>query len=208
MLAARLRVKVTQNDASFEYARHMVCKFSSGKIDELYDILDTDERQQRKRTIEPVPVVPSRLSDPPAVDLVQFYKDYLTCINGRTMKSDLHRFCQPQVTWGGRPHALDEYRMLMEDSFDAISGLRFNLRYIIVDAQKQQIAARLDFAGTPVKEYAGAQPTGRSVQFSEHAFYWLENGKIAAVLTVIDWDSYRRQLVGEHIVKSSESEKA
>lgn len=82
----------------------------------------------------------------------------------------------------------------MEDSFEAISGLVFNVRDLIVDEERQQICSRIEFTGTPVRSYAGAEPNGRSVRFAEHALYWLDKGQITRVFTVIDWQSYRKQL--------------
>jgi predicted ester cyclase len=82
----------------------------------------------------------------------------------------------------------------MEDSFEVISGLVFSVRDLIVDDERQQIFSRIEFTGTPVRPYAGVEPNGRPVRFAEHAIYWLDRGKIARVVTVIDWKSYREQL--------------
>ncbi len=63
-----------------------------------------------------------------------------------------------------------------------------------MNAETQQIAARIEFSGTPVRTYAGVGPSGGQVHFAEHVFYWLEEGKIARVATVIDWETYRKQM--------------
>lgn len=85
--------------------------------------------------------------------------------------------------------------MLMGNAFDAIPDLQFTARTVLVDEEKQQIAAQIDFTGTPVKPFGGGMPNGRPVAFTEHAFYWLEQGKISDVLTVVDLESYRVQLM-------------
>ncbi len=60
---------------------------------------------------------------------------------------------------------MDEYRGLMEDSFNAISGLVFNVTRLVVDKDTQQIAARIEFSGVPVRKYAGVEPNGNEVRF-------------------------------------------
>ena len=94
-----------------------------------------------------------------------------------------------------RVKSVEEYCMLVGTAFDAIPDLKFTAHTVVVDEEKQQIAVRIDFTGTPVKPFGGAMPNGRAVAFSELAFYWLEQGKISDVLTVLDLESYRAQLM-------------
>ncbi|KAK0735281.1 hypothetical protein B0T26DRAFT_691346 [Lasiosphaeria miniovina] len=203
-IGARLRVKhqVVQGPyltsaarRRFEYARHMFVQYTAGKISEISDIPDEDERRREPKHILP----PPGLRPPPprvSIDLGQFYTDYIACINGGNMTRELQRFCKSTgVTWNGSKLAVDQYRKLMEGAFDAIDGLKFIAHTVLVDEARQQIAVRIDFIGTPVKPFGGAFPNGKQVIFSEHAFYWLEQGKISDVLTIVDWESYKSQLI-------------
>ncbi|KAK3388084.1 hypothetical protein B0T20DRAFT_365613, partial [Sordaria brevicollis] len=175
-----------------EYTRHMFVYFSDDKISEIQDIVDKDEMRRQSSSIEPVPNF--RPPPPPSsIDLRQFYEDYIACINGRTMQEDLHHFCKGTVVWNGTEMALNNYSQLMENAFDAISGLEFVPRTVLIDEARQQIAVRIEFAGLPTKPFGGATPNGRRVHFAEHAFYWLEHGKISHVLTIVDWEDYRSQ---------------
>jgi predicted ester cyclase len=177
-----------------EYPRHYICVTADGMLSEVWEITDTDAAERGLAHVDPSPgPLPIQAAEPSA-DLAQFYAAYIKCINDQTMETDLHNYCQPHVIWGDRRLSIDEYRGLMKASLEAIPGLVFNVRRLVADAGRQQLCARIEFKGTPVKSYAGAEPNGRPVEFAEHVFYWLDNGKIARVVTVIDWQSYRRQL--------------
>jgi len=178
-----------------EYPQHLIFVFQNGKISEIRAITDTDIMDKQVEHIDPSPrPLGPKPEHQPCLDLAQFYTSYVQCINDRTMETELHKYCHPHVTWCGRRLSIDEYRGLMEDSFEAISGLVFSVRDLIVDEERQQICSRIEFTGTPVRSYAGAEPNGRPVRFAEHAIYWLTSGKISSVVTVIDWKSYREQL--------------
>ncbi|KAL2138746.1 hypothetical protein VTI28DRAFT_6305 [Corynascus sepedonium] len=200
---ARLRVSTLVTDGPClpstarkrsEYARHMVVYFSDTKINRIYDISDADEKQALSQRVVP----PPSLRPPPprtSIDLRQFYADYIACINSGKMAEGLHRFCSSSgVVWNGTRFTVEQYGDMIQSSLDAISGLFFDIHTLVVDESRQQIAARLEFTGTPVKPFAGGVPNGRSVAFAEHVFYWLDGGKISDVLTIVDWEDYRSQL--------------
>ncbi|KAL2150940.1 hypothetical protein VTH82DRAFT_6038 [Thermothelomyces myriococcoides] len=202
---ARLRVKTLVTEGPClpsaarkhsEYARHMVAHFADTKISHLYDISDVDEKQSLSQRVVPLPGPrsPPALPETP-VDLRRFYADYIACINDGRIAEDLHRFCRPSgVVWNGTHYTVQQYGEMIQSSREAISGLFFDIHTLVVDGSRQQLAARLEFTGTPVKPFAGAVPNGRPVAFAEHVFYWLEEGKISDVLTIVDWEDYRSQL--------------
>ncbi|KAA8635348.1 hypothetical protein SMACR_01546 [Sordaria macrospora] len=174
-VAARLKVKdivvqrpytASSQRRQTEYTRHMFVYFSDGKISEIQDIVDGDEKRRQSANIVPVPNF--RPPPPPSsIDLRQFYEDYIACINEKRIQQDLHQFCK---------------------------GTVFVPRTVLIDEAKQQIAVRIEFAGLPVKPFGGAMPNGRRVHFAEHAIYWLEQGKISHVLTIVDWEDFKSQL--------------
>ncbi|KAB5549463.1 hypothetical protein GE09DRAFT_174932 [Coniochaeta sp. 2T2.1] len=183
------------NGRLIHYAQHTLFAIKAGKISEIKAITDVDMANQSLDHVDPSPPPLSKEgSQRRPLDLYQFYTSYIGCINSRTMENELHKYCLPQVIWGGRKLPVDEYRQLMEDSFDAISGLSFDVRDLVVDNDRQQIFSRIEFTGVPVRSYVGVEPNGRTVRFAEHAIYWLDAGKIARVVTVIDWKAYRKQL--------------
>lgn len=188
-----LGARIITKSGEFEYPEHLLCKFQNGKIKDIKSITDMDVLRDRVSNIE-------RSTDSEVTiasaetDLGQMYTSYIACINNQTMATELHKYCHPEVTWCGRQLPLDEYRKLMEDSFSAIQGLAFKIRHLVVDKARQRLAVRIEFSGTPVAKYSGVEPNGKAVAFAEHAFYWIEEGKIRKVSTVIDWETYRERM--------------
>lgn len=131
-------------------------------------------------------------------DLEETYRAYLECINKRTMETDLAKFCHPRVFHNGQGLSLDKYRHLMQDAIDAIPDINFGLHTLITDKEAQRIAVRLEFTGTPIKAIQGVEPNGRPVHFAEHVTYQLRDGKIDRVWSIVDWMSYRQQLLGNY----------
>ena len=201
-VAARIKVKdllvqrpymASSQRRQTEYTRHMFVYFTDEKISEIQDLVDGDEKRRPASSIVPVPNF--RPPPPPSsIDLRQFYEDYIACINEKRIRQDLHQFCKRTVVWNGAEMALKNYGQLMENAFDAIDGLQFVPRTVLIDEAKQQIAVRIEFAGLPIKPFGGAMPNGRRVHFAEHAFYWLEHGKISHVLTIVDLEDFKSQL--------------
>lgn len=128
------------------------------------------------------------------------YKAYIDAINGRNMSQTLPAFCHDVVIHNGQSLPLVEYRKLMENAQAVIPDLEFGITSSIVDSDKQVLAARLDFRGTPVGEFAGVTPlegVEKEVRFSEVVFYWFRDGKIAKVVSLVDLVDYRKQLTGQ-----------
>ncbi|KAI1754263.1 SnoaL-like polyketide cyclase-domain-containing protein [Xylaria castorea] len=122
------------------------------------------------------------------------YRDYIGSINGRTMQSKLPSYCQCHVIHNNKRLSIDEYRLLIQEAIIAIPDIKFDVDTIVVDHTTQRVAVRLKFTGTPTGKLSGVEPTGRSVRFYEFAVYFFEEGKIDRVWSIVDWDSYRKQL--------------
>ncbi|KAK4097151.1 hypothetical protein N658DRAFT_434568 [Parathielavia hyrcaniae] len=207
-VAARLRVKRLVAEGPclrsaarqhFEYARHMFVFFTDNKISQIYDISDDDDGAEKPEGGQPQCIVPPPSLRPPpprtSIDMRQFYADYIACLNSGELAEDLHQFCKPSgVVWNGTLMSVQQYADMIQASLDAISGLFFDMHTLVVDEPRQQLAARIEFTGTPVKPHAGGVPNGRQVAFAEHVFYWLEQGRISDVLSIVDWEEYRSQL--------------
>lgn len=129
-------------------------------------------------------------------DLPSFYTDYIASINTHTMEEHFPRFCQPNLTHNTRSLDIPSYIHLIESSFEDIRGLHFNVVDLVADEAKQQVASRIEFTGRPVRPFRGVEPgvSGEEVKFHEHAFYFLEGGKIVRVWSVLDMGAYKRCL--------------
>ncbi|KAI1144440.1 SnoaL-domain-containing protein [Hypoxylon sp. FL0543] len=178
--------------------------FTEGKVSKILTLADRDEMQRQLSnpqasydadliSHEPPPSTSSgaKLS---ARELEERYRAYIGCINAQAMETDLHKFCHAQVIHNTRTLTVDEYRLLIQEAFTAIPDIAFDLHTVVADEQAQRVAARIEFAGTPVGIMAGAKPNGGGVSFCEHVTYRFDGGRIARVWSIVDWTSYRAQL--------------
>ncbi|KAK4161858.1 hypothetical protein QBC43DRAFT_322911 [Cladorrhinum sp. PSN259] len=212
------RVVVKMAGGGEEGVKHLYVDFNDGKISAIHDIREEMPRRKKKDGMKPRKAVPvpregrwrrKRGSELELEDgrleeetLEEFYRAYVACINSgpegmRAAAADggIGKYVSEKgVKRNGVLLEVDRYTNLMVDAMDAVEGLKFDLKAVVVDEERQMIAARLEFAGTPVKTFQGAVPTGEEVEWAEHVFYWLDKGKIAEVLSVVDWETYREGL--------------
>lgn len=125
--------------------------------------------------------------------LAQLYLQYVDCLNARMLDS-LGTYVRDDVRRNGETVHLAGYRELLHDDFRLIPDLQFSIKLLLADAT--HVAARLAFDCTPVGEFLGLAVNGRRVAFHENVFYPYVDGKIADVLSIIDTDSIRAQLLG------------
>ncbi|QGI67438.1 hypothetical protein CEK26_011389 [Fusarium fujikuroi] len=164
--------------------------FVDGRLVTLKRLKDVDSRSAKQTA------TPSTLEEqkPTSLDLAALYRDYIKSINDKTMEANFDTFCHPSVTHNTVKKTIAEYISLISESQSAIQGLYFDIQDLIVDNDAGRVAARLEFTGLPVKAWAGAEPNGKSVKFHEHVMYWLDEGKMHWVWSVVDLETYRKQL--------------
>ncbi|TDZ16320.1 hypothetical protein Cob_v010625 [Colletotrichum orbiculare MAFF 240422] len=187
----------SSSDTVYEYAEIVFSWFTNGRLARWQSLCDEDAARALNTTAPRTPHHPditSRPSPDTTLDLKHHYRAYIKSINDGTMERDFGRFCQPELDHNGRRLSIAEYIPLISDSQEAIRDLRFDIQELLVDDATQQIAARLEFTGTPVREWGGAKPNGKAVRFHEHVMYQLDGGKIGRVWSVIELDAYRSQL--------------
>lgn len=194
-LATRLIHSATlpTSPSAIEWEELSFCWFKDEKLVKVTSLTDVDAKQKQTASVPRTPSL-DRKPAPSGFSIENTYEDYIHAINTLTMKETFPRFCQPTVTHNTRSFSMDEYRIMIEDSFRQIKGLNFTITELVADDASQQVASRLEFTGKPVEEFVGIQPTGRDVNFWEHAFYQLDEGKIVRVWSILDLDSYRKCL--------------
>ena len=119
------------------------------------------------------------------------YRDYIACLNQQDWQN-LGRFVHDQASHNGRRIGLSGYRAMLENDFDMIPDLYFNIQLLICDPPL--IASRLTFDCTPKATFLGLKVNGKRVKFSENVFYEFFEDKIANVLSIIDKASIEAQL--------------
>ncbi|WP_273786189.1 ester cyclase [Brucella intermedia] len=125
-----------------------------------------------------------------AQPLAEIYRDYIACLNRQDWE-DLGLYVHEAVH-NGRALGLDGYRRMLEQDFEAIPDLRFNIELLV--SEPPRIASRLQFDCTPKAMLFGLPVNGRRVRFAENVFYEFENTLIRRVWSVIDKAAIEAQL--------------
>ncbi len=121
------------------------------------------------------------------------YRGYIAALN--TQRFDgLQDFVHDHVVHNDRELSRAEYQAMLADHADAIPDLRYDVVSLL--AGDDEVAARILFRCTPVREWAGFAPTGATISFAEHAFYRFRAGRIARVWSLLDTDAITAQLGG------------
>ena len=124
-------------------------------------------------------------------DLAQIYRDYIACLNAQDW-AKLATFVHDDVIHNGRQFGLAGYRAMLENDFEQIPDLKFNVLLLLADPPL--IASRLTFSCAPKGSFAGLDIDGRHITFTENVFYAFRDGRIAEVWSVIDKAAIEAQL--------------
>lgn len=124
-------------------------------------------------------------------DLAARYRAYIDCLN-RQDWDELGTHVHEDVCRNGEEVGLAGYRAMLENDFQAIPDLRFNICLLVSDPP--HVAARLSFDCTPVGVLFDLPVNGRRVRFDENVFYEFSDGRIRDVWSVIDTAAIARQI--------------
>ena len=123
--------------------------------------------------------------------LADLYRGYIACLNRQDWQN-LHRFVAHDARHNGRPFGLAGYRAMLENDFEEIPDLKFNIELLICDPP--YVASRLRFDCRPKGLFLGLPVNGRRVNFAENVFYRFRHERIAEVWSVIDKAAIEAQL--------------
>jgi predicted ester cyclase len=123
--------------------------------------------------------------------LSSVYREYIACLN-RQDWPDLGRFVDDHAIHNGRRIGLSGYRAMLENDFEQIPDLSFNIDILVCDPP--YVASRLLFDCTPKGEFLGLDVRGKKVSFTENVIYAFRNAKIVQVWSVIDKAAIEAQL--------------
>ncbi|KAM0544855.1 hypothetical protein ACHAPJ_011600 [Fusarium lateritium] len=178
----------------FQYQEIILAWFLDGQLSILKTLQDNDARRAKQRSATTTPTHLLENSSTTSLNLEEMYRNYIKSINDKTMEANFQNFCKPSVTHNTHQKTVPEYISLIKESQSAIKDLYFDIQDLIIDNESGRVAARLEFTGIPVKNWADAEPNGQSVRFHEHVMYWLDEGRIHWVWSIVDLDTYRKQL--------------
>lgn len=124
-------------------------------------------------------------------DLPGTYRRYIACLNRQDWPG-LGEFVEDDIRHNGRRIGLSGYRDLLQDDFERIPDLRFEVELLV--AEPPHVASRLRFDCAPRDTFLGLPVDGRRVVFAENVFYRFRDGRIEAVWSVIDRAAIEAQL--------------
>ncbi|KAK2598756.1 hypothetical protein N8I77_012144 [Diaporthe amygdali] len=119
--------------------------------------------------------------------LAETYRAYLDTFmaDPATGEAQLPRFLHQPVTHNGRELSVPAYHSLGHDVRVLIPDLGCEIVDLVADEERQVVAARLEFKGTPLLP----RPDGQEVRIGEIVFYWFDGGRIREVLSLVDgWE--------------------
>ena len=125
------------------------------------------------------------------MNLADIYQGYIGCLN-RQDWATLKNYVQNDITYNGKHVGLDGYRAMLENDFQEIPDLYFNIQMLISDPPI--IGCRLSFRCTPKGMFFGLPVYGKKIDFTENVFYHFESDKIDQVWSVIDKAAIEAQL--------------
>jgi predicted ester cyclase len=131
-------------------------------------------------------------------DLETRYRAYLDVLNERRL-DDLASYVQDRLTYNEEAMTARDYRDLIAADIAAVPDLVFDPHIVVVAGDR--VGCRLVFRCTPREEFLGFTPNGEQISFAEHVFYRFEDGRIAAVSSLIDRWSIAAQLRGRADVR-------
>ena len=129
--------------------------------------------------------------DMPAAGLADVYRRYIACLNRQDWAA-LGQFVADDVVHNGRQLGLAGYREMLEQDFQQIPDLRFQIDLLVIDPP--HVASRLVFDCSPKARFLGLDVNGQRVSFSENVFYAFRENRICQVWSVIDRAAIEAQL--------------
>lgn len=124
-------------------------------------------------------------------DLATLYRRYIDCLNNQDW-DNLGQYVHADASHNGTELGVAGYRAMLENDYEQIPDLRFNIEILSCDAP--MVASRLMFDCTPKGEFLGLAINGRKIKFAENVFYEFRDGKIINVWSVLDKVAIEAQL--------------
>ncbi|KAI8711269.1 hypothetical protein NCS52_01502800 [Fusarium sp. LHS14.1] len=154
------------------------------------------QRDGHSQTLESTPHPITSSQTVSSLDLKTYYHEYIATINAGTIGQNPEKFLSPTIIHNNRAIETTGFVGWMNGAHKAVQSLHYEIKHLVVDGQSGQVAACVEVSGLPVENWFGVEPNGKSVRFQEHAMYWVDKKQINKIITVLDLDSFRKQLQG------------
>lgn len=120
-----------------------------------------------------------------------WYDRYVAALNAHEFDG-MDEFINDQVMLNGEPGTRDDVLAVQKHDVDAVPDLHWELQEILFD--RDRIAIRAINTGTPVKEWLGVPPSGKSFEIVEYAIYKVSDGRFVQMTALHDSADLLRQL--------------
>lgn len=124
-------------------------------------------------------------------ELAEIYRSYIACLNRQDWQN-LGQFVAGDARHNDRLFGLTGYRQMLENDFDDIPDLAFNIELLVCNPPF--IASRLAFDCSPKGRFLGLDVNGKKVSFTENVFYKFRDGRIVEVWSIVDKQAIEAQL--------------
>ncbi|KAJ0121986.1 polyketide cyclase [Diaporthe amygdali] len=147
-------------------------------------ILEIPQDHEPVTTPRRASTIPTHPSTGSTKSLAETYRTYLETFmaDPATGEAQLPRFLHQPVTHNGRELTVPAYHSLGHDVRAVIPDLACDIVDLVADEERQVVAARLEFKGTPLLP----KPDGQEVRIGEIVFYWFDGARIREVLSLVD----------------------
>jgi predicted ester cyclase len=127
----------------------------------------------------------------PKSDLHKFFLRYIAALNTHQFRQ-MAEFMHDDLIVNGQPVTRDQMIAELEAHIAAVPDLVWRVQDLVVEGNR--VAAHFLNSGTPIKEWLGSKPTGAMVEYAEHVFHRVRNGRFYEQNFLLDAWSIQKQL--------------
>lgn len=179
-LAGRLITTTKEADGTTSEIYDMILLFVEDcKISRFYQVQSELSRHIRAPAVPAFTTKPSknRLS---ATEIRHAYTKYIDDINTRRMHTTVAEHFTERLVAGGLMLDHEQTRAFFENVIQpAIAGLKYVVEEMVVDVEKQQLAAKLSIQGAPENKRVQEHFGDDEIKLDEIAMYGFTDGKIS-----------------------------
>ncbi len=125
------------------------------------------------------------------VDLRIFFERYIAALNSHNFQQ-LGEFMHDDMIVNGEPMTREQMVTVLEGHVDAVPDLIWRPQDLAIDSN--QVAARFYNKGTPIKEWLRSPPSGATVEYVEHVFHKIRDGRFVEQNFLLDALAIQQQL--------------
>lgn len=124
--------------------------------------------------------------------LASWYQEYAEALNDHAYERLESYIADEVVVGGGSRVPRSAVISALQQIADVVPDIRWDMQELIVD--RDGLAVRAINRGTPVKQWLGVDPTGKSFEIVEYAIYRVKDGRFVQMINLHDSAELVRQL--------------